>query len=94
MRLCTRVTLFIFSYHRRTTLSVIASLFLIVIAVSQSPEPFASCHSERSEESHSAQDRLREGEAWQSYPSVIASGAKQYQQSKTQKSKGKMTEQK
>ena len=24
--------------------------------------PFASCHSERSEESHSAQDRLREGE--------------------------------
>jgi len=25
-------------------------------------KPFASCHSERSEESHSAQDRLREGE--------------------------------
>jgi len=71
------------------------------------PEPFASCHSERSEESHSAQDRLRqgeesrsaqaklrEGEAWQSYPSVIASGAWQSQESKTQKSKGKMTEQK
>jgi len=37
-----------------------------LIAMSQSPEPFASCHSERSEEPHAAQGKLREGEAKQS----------------------------
>ncbi len=36
------------------------------IAVSQSPEPFASCYFERNEESRGAQDKLREGEAKQS----------------------------
>ncbi len=46
-----------------------------VIAVSRSPEPFASCHSERSEESRGAQDKpcserseaIREGEVKQSH---------------------------
>jgi preprotein translocase subunit SecA len=43
----------------------IASLSSL-IAVSRSPEPFASCHSERSEESRSAQGKLHEGTAQQS----------------------------
>ncbi|PIW40206.1 MAG: preprotein translocase subunit SecA, partial [Chloroflexi bacterium CG15_BIG_FIL_POST_REV_8_21_14_020_46_15] len=40
----------------------IASLSSL-IAVSRTPEPFASCHSERSEESRSAQGKLHEGTA-------------------------------
>jgi len=43
----------------------IASLSSL-IAVSRTPEPFASCHSERSEESRSAQGKLHEGTAQQS----------------------------
>ena len=51
-----------------------------VIAVSRSPEPFASCHSERvsqspeqseGEESRGAQDKLREGEAQQSRLAIL-----------------------
>ena len=36
-------------------------VFLLGSALSQSPEPFASCHSERSEEPRLAQGKLREG---------------------------------
>ena len=36
--------------------------FYIIIAVSRSPEPFASCRSEHSEESRGTQGRLHEGE--------------------------------
>jgi len=43
-----------------------------VIAVSRSTESFAACHSERSEESGGAQDKLREGEAKQSHQNIFA----------------------
>jgi len=43
-----------------------------VVAVSQSPEPFAFCHSERSEESPNAQGKLRGEAAKQSHPGSIA----------------------
>ncbi len=53
-----------------------------VIAVSRAPEPFASCHSERSEESHSAQGKLREGEAKQSQPLCLGFGISTPQQAR------------
>ncbi|MCK5589708.1 MAG: hypothetical protein KAI09_01880, partial [Dehalococcoidales bacterium] len=49
--------------------SLVAS---IVVAVSQSPEAFAFCHSERSEESPNAQGKLRGEAAKQSHPGSIA----------------------